>query len=310
MTAEIPSTNPTTNTTPPIQTRGIPAGKKGRGYSQSRPSPIRNASAQARGGGITTLAWSLASCMSVPPSEAAGLRLAAHPLSDRGHSRVGREHGSLLPRRDVAQVFAREVERAVGPAQGLVGGLAGLGCPVDPGAEVLRHLVPGDGDSACKIVGVARVQPATVLRRECQALRRRERAHPLGDVVAPDVGAEQHALPAVEPGGGIPDLGDVVLGPGYAAVDPVVLLPEAAVRLEGDLHHLGVVGRLDRGADFRREIRGNAGEHGKREGADAIVGGEGARGPAPAVAVDDAHALVLAADLADFGAITDPAAQA
>jgi len=63
--AQTASATPIATSTPPVHTWGIPAGMKGREWSQSRPRPTRNASAHAIGGGISTLALFLVSLMGV-----------------------------------------------------------------------------------------------------------------------------------------------------------------------------------------------------------------------------------------------------
>src|SRR5579872_5814373 len=157
---------------------------------------------------------------------------------------------------------------------------------------------------------IAIVQPLAVLDRQRQAISRLQTANALGNVVAPDVGAEQHAFLPVESGRGVPDLRDVALGPGDAAVDLVVLLPEAAIGLERDLDHLGIGGCRDRGPNLRREVGGNAGEHRERYGADAKVAPDRALGTAPAIAIDDADTLAVPADLASLRAVADRAVDA
>src|SRR5208282_1150359 len=195
-------------------------------------------------------------------------------------------------------MLARKIDRPVGLDERLVGRIPALLRPMDPGAEIVGDLGPGDGDAVLDLLGIARMELGAAQGGKPVALVRLEGAEALGDGVGPDKGAEQDACAAVVAPRRIPDLRDVLVGPGNAAVDAVVLLPEAALRLEGELDRFSVA----RGSDGRlvcgREIGGDGPEHRERKRYDAEIRLERMEPPAPEPAIEDAHPLARAADLA------------
>ena len=217
---------------------------------------------------------------------------------------LGREHRALLPARQVADVLAREVERAVRLGDRGVGSRARLVGPLGPAAADVGDLRPGDGDAVRDVLGEARMDPGGLLAHQGEPLGIAQRPEALADLVRPDVGAHHDALGLAEARGGIPELRDVGVGPGDAAVDLVVLLPEAPLGLERGLGRGDVVRGRDGARHLRREVGLDAAEHGEGDGDHHVVGLHRAL-RAQGVAVDDPRALARAADLRDLGAVLD-----
>ena len=100
--------------------------------------------------------------------------------------------------------------------------------------------------------------------------------------------------------GRIPDLRNVLVGPGDAAIDGVVFLPETPPGLESDLDRLGELDRLDGRLRLRREVVGDLPQDRSRDGADCEVRLQDPP-PAAPTPVHDANAVRCFSDLLDDG---------
>ena len=99
------------------------------------------------------------------------------------------------------------------------------------------------------------------------------------------------------PCGGIPDLGDVLVGPGDAAVD-LLVLPEAAPRLERHLDVLAQRGGGERPHVARGQVVAQARHQVGRHAVEAVVAPDRAH-VAAGVGVRHLHAVLAQPDLAD-----------
>ena len=120
-------------------------------------------------------------------------------------------------------------------AHGLVG-------PAGRAAEDVVHPIPGHADAPPHVPPVVGVDLLALGQRRFDALRRRQPREPLTGRFVEGVGAENDAPGAVDAVRRIPDLRDVLAGPGDAAVD-VLVFPEAPVGLEGQLEEAAALRR-------------------------------------------------------------------
>ena len=166
--------------------------------------------------------------------------------------------------------------------------------------------MPGDGDAALELLLVLRVDFRAVLQRVLDAILRRLGGGDIGRG-AEAVAAQEHALALGEEIPlGIADRVVGLVGIADAAIDMVVLLPEAALHLQAHLQrrHVGqlVDGVLHRLADIHRDLA----EHRGGDGADAPVGRSGlGRAAGLAVYVGNGDALVALLDLDDLAIVLD-----
>lgn len=160
-----------------------------------------------------------------------------------------------LPTREVAQVLTRQENAPVGFEQPRVGARQALVFPVGPTALALGNQVPGYREGRLKRLRVLRVNLAALLDSIGGAAFGCAAAH--CDSVAPEiVVAEQDAFLLTEAVRRVGDLSHEV-GGGVSTVD-VVVLPEAAVKLQADLAGRLVRNSGDGGLEFGREVRVNA----------------------------------------------------
>ena len=118
----------------------------------------------------------------------------------------------------------------------------------------------------------------------------------------PAVAADEDAALGEEVGGGQPDGAGAFHDELEAAVDVVVLLPEAAA-LPGHFVGARIGGLLDDLLDGRAEVAGDLLEDGERQGTEAICGFEGAG--LAGLGVGDSDAGGGAADSGDGGVVAD-----
>src|SRR5215470_1037375 len=90
-----------------------------------------------------------------------------------------------------------------------------------------------------------------------QSLLGRHAPEPLADLIGPDIGAKQDSLLALEASRRVPDLGDVTIGPGNAAVDLLVLFPKTAICLKCNLCRLHIVASCYGSLELRGKIVGD-----------------------------------------------------
>src|SRR5215510_10947590 len=107
--------------------------------------------------------------------------------------------------------------------------------------------------------------------RRLEPMLGRQPAESLADQISPDIGAEQNTLFLVEASGGVPDLRDVAIGPGNAAVDLQIFFPKTTIRLECDLCGLDIVAGSDGRLELRSEIACDCRQYLQRYGANDIV---------------------------------------
>ncbi len=118
-------------------------------------------------------------------------------------------------------------------------------------------------------------------------------------VVVPD----QDAPLTVETVRRVPDVGDVLVGLGDAAVDPVIQFPPAGLVLQADLRGGRRGDRLQCGLDAGAEVVRDLGEDVGRQRADAVVGLDHPR--TAALGVRDRNTAPLVGDVRDGRPCTD-----
>src|ERR1700683_4475621 len=108
--------------------------------------------------------------------------------------------------------------------------------PVAGAAQRERYAMPRDGDPVFEFAPVLRVNGGAEFDRARNPLGRRHRGELERVRALVKIGAEQYAsATAVEAAIGIGDLPDRQVGVADAAIDRLVLLPEAALELQADL---------------------------------------------------------------------------
>src|SRR5262245_7277204 len=125
---------------------------------------------------------------------------------------------------------------------------------------------------------------------------RRQPPEPLADLIGPNIGTEQNTLLLVKASGGVPDLRDVAIGPGNAAINLLILFPKTTVCLECNLHGPDIVAGSDGCPELRGEVVCNGRQYLQRNGAYDIVGLAG-EPVASWVLIDDPCAGFRFADL-------------
>ena len=169
------------------------------------------------------------------------------------------ENRAFLPAVDVRGMFACDRNASVDRAQIRIMFFAHIVGPVGEAAHRERRTMPGDGNAVFELFAILRMDLRALFDRGAHALLRRHRGE-LERVGAEHVGAEQHAFAAeVHARHRVGDLLDRQIGERDAAVDALVLLPEAALHLQADLHRRRVGHRADRSlhslAGFERNLR-------------------------------------------------------
>src|SRR5262249_20956675 len=144
---------------------------------------------------------------------------------DRRHRIPGGQDSTLLPAREIRKLIAGHEETALRLEQRLRARPEIRVALVDPGHALELHVVPTDRHALPNILAEPVVQLVALVTRGLQALGGRPRVEFFGDV-AVQVGAGQHALGTEKARRRVPDLRDRVGGPGNAAVDIVLRLPE------------------------------------------------------------------------------------
>ena len=147
-----------------------------------------------------------------------------------------RQNGSLLPGRNVGGVLARQHDPAVDLAEIVVMLRPRLVGPVAGAAQRKGHPMPRHGDAVLELGLVLRMNAGAEFDRARNPLGRRHRREFVGVRTVEQIGAQQHApAGAIESGVRIGDLPNRQVGVADAAVDRLVLLPEAALELQADL---------------------------------------------------------------------------
>nr|GEU28535.1 hypothetical protein [Tanacetum cinerariifolium] len=100
------------------------------------------------------------------------------------------------------------------------------------------------------------------------------------------------------------------VGQHVAAVDMVVLFPEAALHLQADLAHRRIRHGCHGLLECVRKIGVDLAQHRQRDRAQAVVGADARHLAADRILVGDGHALVALADVLHLGAVADHLAQA
>ncbi len=166
-------------------------------------------------------------------------------LIDGLHRLPGAEHRAFLPAGHEGRVVAGELEAALWFGQDfdilaiMRVDLAG------PALAHVLHVAPADRDAVLHELRVSDMQLLAGLARDAQTHGDRKPVEALGGFAA-HIGAGKRAVGAEEAARRIPDLVDDIVGPGNAAVDLILRLPEAR-GLPADLarvHHLQIGRRL------------------------------------------------------------------
>src|SRR5688572_26039983 len=178
------------------------------------------------------------------------LRNDAAALPGRTHvnlrrNAAGRLERALHPGIDARQVIAGEIHPPLRLQERRLVLAAGATSEGSPAPAIPLHAVPGDGEPRLELSAVLRVDAPALLERERQPLGRRALADAARTLVL-DVVADHDSCAAVEPGRGIDDLRDVLVGTRRAAIDAVVLLPEPPLEVQADLPGGGIRERRDR----------------------------------------------------------------
>src|SRR5436853_5133418 len=184
-----------------------------------------------------------------------------HTLGDGANCGMRRQHRAFLPTRQIAEMFSGKIDRTVWLIEKWVAGPTAILAPFGPGALTVRNCLPANRDTARYFILIARMNfPAA---RSCggKALRRGHSAESLPNGIIPNVGAQNNALLRVEPGGGIPNLGDVAARPGDSPVDLMVHLPKAPISLKRDFSSSGIMSCCDGGLEIIRQVAGNLREY-------------------------------------------------
>src|SRR5262245_10530086 len=108
-------------------------------------------------------------------------------------------------------------------------------CP--PRAPAPRHAGPGDRERRVEFVRVLRMNAGALLERQTLSLGRSALAHGSCEI---QVITDEHSFALFEAVRWIDDLSDFLVRPRPAAVDLIVLFPEAAFELQPDLAGAGV----------------------------------------------------------------------
>src|ERR1051326_4184538 len=95
-------------------------------------------------------------------------------------------------------MFAGEINAFVGPVENGVRPRALFLGPFNPGAFAERDFAPRDGDTRGNVAAIGWMQLFPAHQAAFQTFRGREAGEFPGDVVGPDVAANEDALPAVE----------------------------------------------------------------------------------------------------------------
>ena len=142
---------------------------------------------------------------------------------------------AFLPGRQIRGMLAREHDASVDGTERLVMRRARLLGPHAEASHRERRAVPGDGDAVVEFLRVLRMNLAAVFHGLRHSLLRRHGGE-LRGVESPEIPAEQHALAVAEIAAvRVADIADRQIGVGDAAVDLLVLFPEAALELQSDL---------------------------------------------------------------------------
>jgi hypothetical protein len=202
------------------------------------------------------------------------------------------------------------------PVTGKQNGIGGLprarnGIPLDPSAERVGNLRPGNRRGRSDQLAVAGMKSFAILDRRRVALRRSHGRELQARGLARDIGPEQHAFLPVKAVRRVPDLRDVAIRPADAAVKLLVGLPPAPRRLECHLHRRPIKSCAGRNRLLHRraEIGRYGFQHRKRNRADHEIRVDGASLAGLVVERDDPSAIAGAADLHDFLIELDHAAE-
>src|SRR6202167_2808145 len=217
-------------------------------------------------------------------------RILALAQVDIGQGVERRIHRPLLPAWQVAHLIANDVVIAGRCLQQLVPLVAQLDRPGGRTAEHVVHAYPGDADTAFDVVAEARVQLLGLPDRQLQPLLVRQAREPLSGLLTERIGAQHHALLAVDAMRRIPDLLDVLRSPGDTAID-VLPLPESFLHLKADLEQLAARYRRQPGGVFGRKVVLDAAHQVHRNTVQAVVRVDHAARPIHTV--DDTNAALL-----------------
>ncbi len=209
-------------------------------------------------------------------------------------------------------MLARQHDAAIDGAEiGVVLG-AVLFRPAAGTAKRPRHAVPGDADAALIFLHILRMDLGAL--RQCgldlvgggQCFKLVGRR-----TVREDVAAQKHAAAlAVIIVGRIADVGNRLVGIGDAAIDAVILFPEAALKLQAHLIGSVIGQRVDGVLHRRADIHGDLAQDGGGNGADAPFG-RGFLWRAAGLGVDiaDGDAVAILLDVGDLAIVFDRAGQ-
>src|SRR5450432_3367450 len=134
------------------------------------------------------------------------------------------------------------------------------------------------------------MKPLTLVDANLDALRVRHRRELVALFRPERVSAENHGFFPEYSVGRVPDLRDVLRGPGDAAVD-VLPLPEALLRLEADFEQLAAVDRRHAGGIVGGKVMVQRGHQVGRDTVQAEVGRHA--GPLSVATVGDLYTVLL-----------------
>src|SRR5690242_15274618 len=200
-----------------------------------------------------------------------------------------RMHRALLPPRVVTHLIADHVvpaDRRLNAREVL---LAHLRIPLGGAAEHVVHAMPRDADAGLDVLAVIGMNALALLDGGFEPLRMRHALEAIRGRSAKDVRAEHHAFRPMNAVARIPDLRDVLRGPGNAAVDHVAL-PEALAHLEADLEELAAWDGREHFRIVLREVVRDSGHELERNTVETVVRGELV--PAVRVSINDVDGLV------------------
>src|SRR6266700_928136 len=219
------------------------------------------------------------------------------------HGVERRQHGTLLPGRQIRGMLARQRQAAVDLAEVLVVRVAGLLRPQAVTAVGPGNAVPTDRDAVLELLRILRMDLYALAKDLAQTLFRRH-GREFKRVGTEDIAADDHALAGLAvSGGGVTDARDRQIAVGYPAVDMLILLPEFALELQAGLERGSVWYRADRVAHRLTGGHVDLAQNGQRDCADAPVGLGNARRSVDAAGVGIGHrdALVALIDFGDLG---------
>src|SRR3982074_3241013 len=185
-----------------------------------------------------------------------------HTLVQPGDGVERRQEGSFLPCRNVRGVLARQHDPAVDLAEIVIVLRPRRFGPVASAAQCKGHAMPRNGDAVLEFRRVLRMNAGAEFDRPADPLGRRHRGEFVGVGTVEKICAEKHTFAcAIEAAIWIGDLPNRQGGVADAAVDRLVLFPEAALELQADFDrcHIGhgVDGCFHAIADVDRKLTQN-----------------------------------------------------